>query len=117
MRTCSKCKKSKKLSEFRMKSKTKYHSYCTRCLYNYQMDRWSSRKLEAIAYLGGKCVHCGYDSHPAPFQFHHTRDKLYDWKGIRKVSSKKFFEELDKCILLCANCHFIVHSDQPYLSN
>jgi len=56
------------------------------------------------------CAHCGF-SHPAVIDFHHT-----DGVGETKVSYyvqqgqwKKAYQEVEKCIPLCANCHRIHH--------
>jgi hypothetical protein len=65
-------------------------------------------KAKAIDYKGGKCILCGYDRCNAALEFHHL-DKtaksfglsrkgiIRSWQSIRK--------ELDKCVLICANCH------------
>ena len=83
-------------------------------LYKYQINRWRKRKIDAITYKGGKCVHCGYDNHPAAMQFHHIGEKDLEWNKMRTRSWDKVLKELDKCILLCANCHFIEHSKSKY---
>ncbi len=78
------------------------------------------RKIRAVNYLGGKCP-CG-EEHPSALQFHH-RDpstklfnittkhlgspKLYPWDTV-------IAPELDKCDLLCANCHFKEHAVLPW---
>lgn len=84
-------------------------------LYKYQVARWIKRKKEAIEHMGGKCEDCGYNSHYAPMQFHHKNPltKTHDWNKLRLMSWDKIYEELTKCILLCSNCHFIRHSNEP----
>lgn len=66
---------------------------------------------KAIDYLGGKCKFCSMD-HPAALQFYH-RDpstKEYDIAGAHLLKRwEKLVVELDKCDLLCANCHCIEH--------
>ena len=72
----------------------------------------TKRKREAVAYLGGKCMKCGYKRHLAALQFHHRnpRDKKFNiHKGIT-LSMDRVKSELDKCDLLCANCHMFIHS-------
>jgi hypothetical protein len=58
------------------------------------------------------CADCG-ENHPATLQFHHlnAEDKLFDIahavnKGFNVDKIKK---EIEKCIVLCANCHAIRH--------
>lgn len=73
-------------------------------------------KIKLVLLKGGSCVRpgCGYNEHPAALQFHH-RDpttKLFSmFRAVRnpsKYSWDDILSELDKCDLLCANCHFIV---------
>lgn len=65
-------------------------------------------KLKAIEYKGGQCVCCGYDEHPGLLDFHHVDPKTKEFsignKGYTR-SWEKIRAELDKCILVCANCH------------
>ena len=83
-------------------------------LYKYQMNRWRERKQKAIDYKGGKCCHCGYNKHHAPMQFHHLGEKEYSWHNLKTMAWDSVIKELDKCILLCANCHFIEHAKSKY---
>ena len=57
------------------------------------------------------CSKCGF-KHPAAMDFHHIDPKtkiksVNDW--ARMGSYKKAFAEVEKCIVLCANCHRILH--------
>jgi hypothetical protein len=64
-------------------------------------------KVKAVAYKGGKCIDCGYNRCVAALQFHHPNgDKDFGIaaKGATR-SWEKVVVELDKCVLLCANCH------------
>lgn len=57
-----------------------------------------------------KCHTCGF-SHPAVIDFHHVvkEDKKDINKLIKNGHFKQAYEELEKCIPLCANCHRIFH--------
>lgn len=69
------------------------------------------RKAEAVEYKGGKCSKCGYDKSIAALQFHHrdpTQKEFSLHSGVT-MSMERVKEELDKCDLLCANCHAEVH--------
>jgi predicted HNH restriction endonuclease len=69
-------------------------------------------KAASIKHLGGKCMECGWHGNQAAFQFHHKNSDKKDFI-IGNVANKSWDVikmELKKCILLCANCHAIVHS-------
>jgi hypothetical protein len=85
-------------------------------LYKYQINRWRNIKIKAVKFMGGSCVRCGYNDHPAALQFHHLdpSTKLTGWTKLRLKSWNKITEELQKCIMLCANCHSIEHTFSKY---
>ncbi len=63
-----------------------------------------------------KCNKCGF-SHPAALDFHHknSSEKEFNLGNIRlSVSKEKFLKELEKCEVLCANCHRIHHYEEKY---
>jgi hypothetical protein len=71
-----------------------------------------SKKIKSIRYLGGCCEYCKDDKW-YHLDFHHTKEKdvdvslllqSYRWSMIEK--------ELDKCIILCANCHHEHHFNE-----
>lgn len=68
------------------------------------------RKIKelSIEYKGGKCQTCGYSKCAAALELHHIdpQEKSFGVadKGYTR-SWEKVKAELDKCILLCANCH------------
>jgi len=71
-----------------------------------------TKKVKAIEYYGGKCVKCGYDRCPDALEFHHQSDKIESASYVvMRWSWEKAKVELDKCLLLCANCHRETHSD------
>jgi len=67
-------------------------------------------------YYGGeiKCERCGYtDICFAPFDFHHREPSQKDFGIHKKIDSspfEKWKEEIEKCELLCSNCHRKEHS-------
>jgi len=68
-------------------------------------------KIRAIEYKGGKCEICSYDSCTAALEFHHKDPSIKDF-GISTNSNKAWSKikiELDKCVLVCANCHREIH--------
>lgn len=68
-------------------------------------------KAKCIAYLGGKCIKCDYDKCPAAFDFHHKDPSQKDFAIGRQTWNEfeKLKPELDKCDLLCRNCHAEFH--------
>lgn len=66
-----------------------------------------------MEYLGGMCQDCAGVFHPNVYNFHHLRDKGFVWNRLRLRTWKQIVEELNKCVLLCANCHRLRHTDSP----
>ena len=57
------------------------------------------------------CSQCGI-KHPAVIDFHHAdpKTKIKSVHEFARMGSyKKAFAEVEKCIVLCANCHRILH--------
>ena len=72
------------------------------------------RKDILIQLLGGVCKECGYIYPQCAMDFHHVikkeKDELAIGIRLRQYSEKGFWERVlpdvvEKCILLCANCH------------
>jgi predicted nucleic acid-binding Zn ribbon protein len=72
---------------------------------------WRQRtKRRAIFYKGGCCQLCGYSKSVRALQFHHLSPGEKDFNVSRASKSWQTIKnELDKCILLCSNCHAEVH--------
>lgn len=101
---CPKCKLTKSKDDF-YKS-TKGSSYCKSCIVDSLEDRRKSVKQKAVDYLGGCCSKCGYNKCIAALEFHHLNPKEKDKNySVFKKNFDKLKPELDKCVLLCANCH------------
>jgi len=70
-------------------------------------------RWKAISYKGGSCQICGYDRCAEALEFHHLDSSYKDFgissKGYTR-SWNKVREELEKCVLLYANCHREVHA-------
>lgn len=68
-------------------------------------------KMKMVEYKGGKCEICGYNKCIEALEFHHINPKEKDFSisgGTKSFNSLK--SELDKCVLVCANCHREIHS-------
>lgn len=81
-----------------------------------QREDKRARKLWAIDYLGGKCCSCNLTYHPSVYEFHHIDPTLKDRDPSKmlQLSLSKLQVELDKCLLLCANCHRLHHHGDIY---
>lgn len=59
-----------------------------------------------------KCIQCGF-SHPAALDFHHRNPEDKDGQvcvmASQGCSIERIQKEIDKCDILCANCHRILH--------
>jgi transcription elongation factor Elf1 len=77
-------------------------------------DRRRKVKKLAIDYKGGKCVRCGYNKYIGALEFHHTDSNEKDFnisKSGHSISWERVKKELDKCILVCSNCHAEIHEE------
>lgn len=68
-------------------------------------------KRRAVEYLGGKCITCGYSKSLAALDFHHRNENEKEWPPSRLMSYRweVVKKEIEKCDLLCANCHRELH--------
>lgn len=69
-----------------------------------------NQKLKAVAYLGGKCKFCNYDKSVTALSFHHRNPEEKEF-SVSNVTMKwdRLLPELDKCDLVCQNCHREIH--------
>lgn len=68
-------------------------------------------KRRLIEYKGGKCQICGYNRCQEALEFHHLDPQEKDFTISGGTKSFKLLKpEVDKCILLCANCHREIHA-------
>ena len=75
-------------------------------------------KEKGIEYKGGKCERCGYNKCNRALEFHHMipNEKDFNISRYSVLSWNKIKDELDKCILICSNCHRELH-DEEYVNN
>lgn len=109
---CLKCEK-----EFKIIDSGYSRKYCYECLpkdsYTNGAQMRQIIKQWALEYKGNKCERCGYSKCSQALDFHHKnpnekdfslsdRDIILNWSEIK--------QEIDKCELLCANCHREEHA-------
>jgi hypothetical protein len=119
MKTCPKCNQKKKISDFYIRKdreSKKPQSFCKQCNHDNVLLRQRAFKLKCLEYKGKSCIKCGYSKCVAALEFHHTDPIQKDFipSKFRHTSWEKnkdvIIKELDKCIVLCANCHREEHN-------
>lgn len=98
------------LTEFGAKNAKRLR--CKKCSVEAVSKRRKELKQKAIVLKGGSCQKCGYNKCVDALQFHHRNpsEKEFSISANRHVISwEKLKIELEKCDLLCANCHAEEH--------
>lgn len=132
MKECNRCHKIKEDSEFAFRNKAKgtLQPYCRECkkeidreLYtannSSRQSKIRSRQRKAQAELkeylteikkNSKCAICGEDRWWV-LDFHHIKDKKFEVPSLarRGCDVETLKKEIDKCIIICANCHRDLH--------
>lgn len=110
------------------KQTPKSRKYCDECISNGILKQYknpdeekkaksqhvkkSRDKLKRVLvdYKGGCCSICGYNKCIKALEFHHLDPNTKDFTvGQKHFSIEVMKSEVDKCVLLCANCHREVH--------
>ena len=135
---CTKCGEEKPLTEFNFKNKAKSkrqaqckecqrarerelynqsYKYRNRDLYNQNRRKWRVEMRHTIQEIKrcGCCI-CG-ETELCCLDFHHLRDKEFELAKAPDVSKERLYKELEKCIVLCANCHRKLHAGKISLPN
>ena len=65
-------------------------------------------KAELVDIMGGQCIICGYDRNQRALEFHHIDPSTKSFalsQSTKYFKREDLFKELQKCCLVCANCH------------
>ena len=125
IKQCAKCKKRKSTKNFYLRivnnDTSKPYPKCKTCLLEDKVTAYQLAKQDAIDYKGGSCSICGYSKCNNALEFHHIdpknkKEQVSKLIG-RRVKIKELREELDKCILVCSNCHREIHAGLISSSN
>ena len=89
-----------------------YYRKCKKCYNAGKAIRRKENKISIIKQLGGKCVSCGSDKCAGALELHH-KDPATKEHAIVDITmladTERIQREVDKCVLLCANCHRETH--------
>lgn len=113
---CLGCLRSLAPEDFYLNSDQKPFPRCKECMRTEVTRRARNLKVQAVAYKGGVCIDCGKMPHVAAMSFHHREPDKKDFEiGTRKgLKFENIQKELDKCDLLCRNCHAVRHFDTDF---
>lgn len=106
---CNKCNFSLPLDSFYIRPRREKRiltAYCKKCTNKLTTIKHQLLKEQYVAYKGGKCQICGYNKCLGALEFHHRdpNEKEFNLSVFRR-DFESVKSELDKCDLLCANCH------------
>lgn len=130
MKLCNKCSSRKPLSAFsKNKARKDGLAYaCKECIRSYSKEhykknikiyknkarKWANKAREKYQEYKAtlSCNVCG-ESEPCCLDFHHRDPETKDFtlsKASAGMSLKRIKEEIEKCVVLCSNCHRKVHA-------
>ena len=117
---CPKCGvvKDRKKDFYQLKGQEiKVNGLCKPCLLDRNAEKRRIVKEQAVQYLGGCCSKCGYDKCIGALDFHHLnpQEKDVNYSLFKTIFNERLKKELDKCILLCSNCHRELHYSENTL--
>jgi hypothetical protein len=111
---CSKCGRELPLTEFHKngfnkKGQQQYRGYCKSCANKRESERYYQKK-EYIETFKKECAKCG-DTRKYVLDFHHKKPSEKDFTigQLKKGSLDLIKKEVEKCVVLCANCHREFH--------
>lgn len=116
---CDNCRKHLKKKSYCLKHKIDFKFYgkqkrCPKCMSEKVIARRTRIKEMAVEYKGGHCEICKYKKCLSALEFHHLEPEHKDF-SISKYGHCRSWErvkkEVDKCILVCSNCHREIHSN------
>lgn len=122
MKKCGCCNKNLNEIEF-YSYKNKLWNYCKKCESNRKKTQLTNFKKSCLNYKNtNKCNICGYDKCIASLDFHHRdkNEKDFNISHCKQlVINDKIKNELDKCDVICSNCHRELHYKElePFILN
>jgi len=112
-RRCTLCKNLKDHTDFykHKHMKNGRRNQCSQCMKQAAQDKRESRRNLIFDIVGEVCNRCGVKYPRYVFDLHHRvpENKLFDIMASLHILWDRLLIEVEKCDLLCANCHKIVH--------
>ncbi len=120
-RWCPACKEDKLLAEFNWRNQARgtRDGVCRQCAsrlvkryFAGRQKRRQAEKARVVRQMGDRCTRCGAAGLPvACYQFHHNdpATKEHEVSTIFRSNGLAYPEEIEKCSLVCANCHLVLH--------
>lgn len=129
MKKCPKCQKELPNENFsnNKSKKDKLSTYCKSCTVYYRKNSYLKKrehylnktkeyKKEIVKNIQDlksdlSCSKCG-ENHPAVLDFHHRDPQEKEFSisyAVRSLSKEKLQKEIEKCDVLCSNCHRKLH--------
>jgi hypothetical protein len=126
LKICSKCEETKAIKEFNFKNRAAgtRHSYCRECgkiitrrhyaqnkrqYLNRNLRSFTKRREFARQMKSRPCADCGiqYPYYVMDFDHREGEVKKYELNRIDRITTKALIREIEKCDVVCANCHRI----------
>jgi hypothetical protein len=118
MKYCKKCDTKKSINSFWKKTGTKdgLNRYCIECM-SAETKKWFNNNIEWFNEYKKElsCIKCGFN-HPAALDFHHRdpSEKEFGISSYRQRNKEFILKEIEKCDVLCSNCHRIEHYNKTH---
>ncbi len=138
VKNCKRCNKEARHafnSHILKSGKPQYRTVCIECrnlekanevkanrkkVTTWTLERKEKLKSKLVEYKGGKCQSCGYNKSKRALTFHHRDPKQKDFSVSQMLYRLKWevvLAEVDKCDMLCSNCHHELHESLDMLTN
>ena len=95
-------------TEFATEGKIRVRWRCKKCRVEHVTRCRQNRKKKCVEYKGCECKNCGYKKCIDALEFHHRDPSKKEFSIACSGATRSWArtkKELDKCDLLCANCH------------
>jgi hypothetical protein len=125
MKTCTACGQEKRLGEFHRSNRSRdgHKSKCKLCRsasakldYAKAGPHWRARYERQRAFMdelkAKPCADCEIEYPPAVMQFHHLYGKTIEVAKLFNRTQDAILTEIEKCVVLCANCHIMRHVNE-----